>query len=157
MEYSITRIAANEIEKCANILCQEYNNNILNEGWSLDNAIKLCEFYFNLQPDLFYVAKNNCEVIGFVFAFIKPWSSGNCLMIEELCVMREHRKNGVAKKLLKYLLNTSIEMYDVRMAKGETYGLDDEMPYSWYKRIGLIRGDQTYIISGNPQVIISKI
>ena len=39
--------------------------------------------YFKLNPDLFFVAKNIDEVVGFTFSYIKPWADGNQLMAED--------------------------------------------------------------------------
>ena len=75
------------------------------------------EFYFKLNSDLFLVAKNEDEVVGFTFSYIKPWADGNQLMIEELSVKESYRKQKIASKLLKTLVETAKCKYNITCVK----------------------------------------
>ena len=67
-----------DLVQCAEILREIYNNNELSEGWTEESSNAICEFYFKLNPDLFFVAKNDTgDVAGFTFSYIKPWADGN--------------------------------------------------------------------------------
>ena len=46
-----------DLPQCAEILRDIYNNNVLSEGWTVESSNAICEFYFKLNPDLFFVAK----------------------------------------------------------------------------------------------------
>lgn len=153
MNYTIKHASAENIEQCALIMLTEYNNNILKEDWTLDCALKLCEFYYKLQPDLFLIAQKEEEVIGFSFSFIKPWAGGNCMMLDEICVKKEYRRCGIAKNLLQNAISTAVDKYSAVLVKAETYGLSYEMPFSWYNRIGFSKELKTFIIEGNPNHI----
>lgn len=142
---------------CAEILRNIYNNNVLNEGWTVESSISICEFYFKLQPDLFFVAKNNDEVVGFTFCFIKPWADGNQLMIEELSVKENYRKQKIGKTLLKKLIVEAKQKYNITCINGITYDGDNDMPYSWYKRIGFKKVDDLFLIAGNASEVIEAI
>lgn len=157
MNYSIVEASDNNLNECASILCQEYNNNMLNEGWAKEDALKYCKFYFKLQPDIFFVAKNDSEVVGFTFAYIKPWAKGNILMLEELCVKKEFRRKGIAKRLLQRIISTALINHNIVNIKGETYGTTYEMPFSWYQRLGFYTNKDTYLISGSPEIVLQKL
>lgn len=83
-----------DLPECADILMDIYNNNALSEGWTKESSKAICNFFFNLQPDLFFVAKRLGKVVGFTFSYIKPWADGNQLMLEEISVKADHRQGG---------------------------------------------------------------
>ena len=147
----------NDLAECAKILREIYNNNILNEGWTEQSSNAICDFYFKLQSDLFFVAKDNGKVVGFTFSFIKPWADGNQLMAEELSVDKDYRKQNIATRLLKTLITTAKEKYNITMVNGTTYNGENKMPYSWYKRIGFNKVEDLFLIEGKPINILNKI
>ena len=154
----IKPVEKSDLPECAKILMNIYNNNILSEGWTKESANAICEFYFKLQPDLFFVAKNReGGVVGFTFSFIKPWANGNQLMAEELSVDEKYRKQKVATKLLKRLVLTAKEKYNITTVNGTTYNSQNEMPYSWYKRIGFSKVNDLYLVEANPDDILKNI
>ena len=146
-----------DLPQCAEILREIYNNNVLNEGWTIESSNAICEFYFKLNPDLFLVAKNEDEVVGFTFSYIKPWADGNQLMIEELSVKESYRKQKIASKLLKTLVETAKYKYNITCVNGTTYNGENKMPYSWYERIGFKKVEDLFLIESNPNDIIDKI
>lgn len=147
----------NDLTQCADILREIYNNNVLNEGWTIESSNDICEFYYKLNPDLFFVAKNNDEVVGFTFSYIKPWADGNQLMAEELSVKESYRKQKIASKLLKKLVETAKQKYNITCVNGTTYNGENKMPYSWYERIGFKKVEELFLIEGNPNDIIKNI
>ncbi len=147
----------NDLPQCAEILRDIYNNNVLNEGWTVENSNAICEFYFKLNPDLFFVAKNEDEVVGFTFSYIKPWADGNQLMAEELSVKENFRNQKIASKLLKTLVETAKQKYNITCVNGTTYNGENKMPYSWYERIGFKKVEDLFLIESNPNDIINKI
>ncbi|MBQ8424473.1 MAG: GNAT family N-acetyltransferase [Clostridia bacterium] len=147
----------NDLSQCAEILRDIYNNNVLSEGWTIESSNSICEFYFKLNPDLFFVAKNEDEVVGFTFSYIKPWANGNQLMAEELSVKESYRKQKIASKLLKTLVETAKQKYNITCVNGTTYNGENKMPYSWYERIGFRKVEDLFLIESNPNDIINKI
>ncbi len=147
----------NDLPQCAEILRDIYNNNVLNEGWTVESSNAICEFYFKLNPDLFFVAKNGDEVIGFTFSYIKPWADGNQLMAEELSVKENYRNQKIASKLLKTLVETAKQKHYITCVNGTTYNGENKMPYSWYERIGFKKVEDLFLIESNPDDIINKI
>jgi len=155
--FIIRNMKQDDVSKCAGIVMEIYNNNILNEGWTEETSNAFVGFVFKIQPDLCFVAETDGDVIGFAIGFIKPWSNGNILMEEELSVKEKYRRKGVAKELMKETLKTVIEKYNIVSMCGTTYNEENEMPYSWYKRIGFIKSDELYIIEGEPKTILEKL
>jgi len=147
----------NDLTQCAKILRDIYNNNVLNEGWTEKSSNEICDFYFKLQPDLFFVAKDNEKVIGFTFSFIKPWADGNQLMAEELSVDKDYRKQKVATRLLKTLVQSAKERYNITVVNGTTYDGENKMPYSWYERIGFTKVGDLFLIEANANELLKNI
>lgn len=147
----------NDLPQCANILREIYNNNVLSEGWTIESSNAICEFYFRINPDLFFVAKNEDEVVGFTFSYIKPWADGNQLMVEELSVKENYRQKKIASKLLKTLVKSAKQKYNITCVNGTTYNGENKMPYSWYERIGFKKVEDLFLIESNPDDIIKSI
>lgn len=147
----------NDLPQCANILREIYNNNVLSEGWTIESSNAICEFYFRLNPDLFFVAKKEDEVVGFTFSFVKPWADGNQLMVEELSVKQSYRNQKIASKLLKTLVKSAKQKYNITCVNGTTYNGENKMPYSWYERIGFKKVEDLFLIESNPDDIIKSI
>lgn len=146
-----------DLQQCADILMDIYNNNVLNEGWTNQSSNAICEFYFKLNPDLFFVAKNEDEVVGFTFSFIKPWADGNQLMLEEISVKESYRNQKIASKLLKTLVETAKQKNNITSVNATTYNGENEMPYSWYERIGFKKVENLFLIESNPDDIIKNV
>ena len=146
-----------DLLQCASILKNIYNNNVLREGWTEDSSNAICEFYFKINPDLFFVAKDREEVVGFTFSYIKPWADGNQLMVEELSVVESYRNQKIASKLLKTLVKTAKQKYDITCVNGTTYNGENKMPFSWYERIGFNKVEDLFLIEGNAEDIINNL
>ena len=146
-----------DLKQCATILMEIYNNNVLSEGWTEKSSNAICEFYFKINPDLFFVAKDKDNVVGFTFSYIKPWADGNQLMIEELSVQESYRNQKVATRLLKILIETAKKKYKITCVNGTTYNGENKMPYSWYERIGFSKVEDLFLIQGNTDDIISNL
>lgn len=146
-----------DLSHCAEILKEIYNNNVLNEGWTDESSNAIVNFYFKLNPDLFFVAKNNTQVVGFTFSYIKPWADGNQLMIEELSVKEDFRRMGIASQLLTKLIKTAKDKYNITCVNGTTYYGENKMPYSWYERIEFKKVEDLFLIEGNPDEILNKL
>lgn len=156
--FKIELAAKKDLPQCAQILMDIYNNNVLNEGWTKQTAETTCNFYYRLNKDLFFVAKNeNGEVVGFTYSFIKPWSNGNQLMIEEISVSENYRKQGIATALLTTLIQTAKKKYNITMVNGSTYLGENKMPFAWYQKIGFKKLDELFLIEGDANVVLNKL
>lgn len=160
MKFFVEPIKKNKLKDCAKILRDIYNNNVLSEGWTEETSLKTCQFFYKQNKDLFFVAKNEQgQVVGFTYSFIKPWSHGNMLMIEEISVDENYRQHGIAKALMLKLVETAKEKYNITNVMGEPY-LDKNtpwIPFDWYKKIGFSKIEDLFLMEGETDKIISKL
>lgn len=160
MKYKICLVKRNELKDCAKILRDIYNNNVLSEGWTEKTSLNTCLFFYKQNKDLFFVAKDeNDKVIGFTYSFIKPWSHGNMLMIEEISVAENYRKHGIAKALMLAVVSKAKEKYNISNVCGEAYydKNADWIPFDWYKRIGFSKNKELFIIESEPNEITKSL
>ena len=142
----IVRAGAEDMNGCARILREIYNNNVLSEGWTEESSLNICKFYYKMQPDLFFVAKKDGKVIGFSFSYIKPWADGNHLMVEEISVDPNYRKGGTAIKLISKVFETAIKKYGVVKVEGTTYEDENGAPFKIYKKLGFTKIQDLFLI-----------
>ena len=142
----IVRATKNDLPACAKILKDIYNANILSEGWTDASSLSICEFYYKLQPDLFFVAKHEGKVVGFTFSYIKPWADGNHLMVEEISVDPNFRKAGTAIKLISKVFETAMLKYHISKVDGTTYEDENGAPFKLYKKIGFKKVNDLFLI-----------
>ncbi len=65
--------------------------------------LELAEFIKNSKENIFLVAEDKKELIGFLFAKILSHHAGGWCMLDNLAVEQKHRKKGVGTKLLREL------------------------------------------------------
>ncbi|MBQ2864104.1 MAG: GNAT family N-acetyltransferase [Clostridia bacterium] len=151
----IVKASKADLVGCAKILKDIYNSNVLSEGWTDASSLAICEFYFKLQPDLFYVAKKEGKVVGFTFSYIKPWADGNHLMVEEISVDPNFRKTGTAIKLISKVFETAIKKYKISKVDGTTYEDETGAPFKLYKKIGFKKVNDLFLIECDASKLIS--
>ena len=142
----IVSASQKDLPGCAKILKDIYNANVLSEGWTDESSLNICKFYYNLQPDLFYVAKKEGKIVGFSFSYIKPWADGNHLMVEEISVDPKFRKFGTALKLISQVFNVAIKKYNISKIEGTTYEDENGAPFKIYRKIGFKKIDDLFLI-----------
>ena len=60
-------------------------------------------------------------------------------------------------KKIDMLVSVAKEKYNITYVNGTTYDGDNEMPFSWYKRIGFVKVKDLFLIEGKAEDIINKI
>ena len=78
-------------------------------------------------------------------------------MAEELSVKENYRKQKIASKLLKTLVETAKQKYNITCVNGTTYNGENKMPYSWYERIGFKKVEDLFLIESNPDDVLRNI
>lgn len=142
---------------CARILMDIYNNNVLNEGWTIKSATTLCEYHFAHQPDLFFVVKRAGEIVGFTFSYIKPWADGNHLCVEEIAVEKSARAGGTAQELVTELVRVAMNKYQIAKVDGTTFEDETGMPFKIYKWLGFTRVDDLFLVECDAQKLATKL
>lgn len=146
-----------DLEILAEQYANSYNNSVLKESWTREQAIKLFEYFYNQASDLFFVAYDNEKPVGVIMSLLKPWWDGMHLEDGEVFVCKEYRKMGIAKRLFKKLFEYAIENYDATTFEAHTYEEETGFPYCWYNRLGFETIDDWKIISGDIRKIIKKL
>lgn len=152
----IRKAKIDNINQVAQIYCQSFDSNYVNENWNLKSAKKLISFYFCIKSSILLVAEINKKVVGGFAGLIKPWFDGNHLVDTELFVAKEHRKLGIGKLLLKEAITTAIDKYKISKVEGATFS-QKVFPMSWYKKIGFKKIDDLMLIEGNAKDILKKL
>jgi len=151
----IDLVKKEDLEQVAEIYCNSFNS-VSNEGWTKETALRLFEYWFNRQPDLFFIAKDKDKIIGSVVASAKPWFDGVRLQDGEVFVDPKYQKRGVGKQLLIKLIKEGINKYNTNTFEGITFA-GAEFPLSWYKRIGMKKSDDLVVISGSCQEMLNNL
>lgn len=126
------------------------------ERWDQASAEKYIQHCLEKQPDLFFVAISEEEIIGGVAGEIKPWWDGIHLAETELFVHPNHQGKGVAKMLLAKVLEEAIKKYNIQSFEGIADGKRHKFPMEWYKRIGFEESGWVHIW-GSPKEMLSKL
>lgn len=145
-----------DLKEVAKMYVEVYSKFLPNEGWTYETALNFIKYNFEKQPDLFFVAKAENNILGFSFGYIKPWSDGNQLMAEELVVDYKLHRQNIGKNLFLKLVSTAKDKYNVNTINGVTYLGKNDMPYSWYDRIGFKRVDDLFLVAGNAKTILKS-
>lgn len=131
-----------------------YDNIDLGESWSIENAYRLCDYWYEKQRDLFFVAEEQGKAVGAIMAGVKPWFDGNRLVDIELFVSEAFQHRHIAKELFKKLLFEAQEKYNCSVIEFHTYGDKKAFPQNWYRRIGCEQDERLIIMNGDiPNVL----
>ncbi len=125
------------------------------ERWNTSSSLKLMNYFYDRQRNLFFVAEINSKIIGSFVAIVKPWWDGNHLFDGELFVDPAFQKKGVAKTLLKTGLQKAVKKYNAKVWEATTF--KSGFPLSWYVHIGLAESSDYTFISGNIKDILKKL
>jgi L-amino acid N-acyltransferase YncA len=153
----IIRLAQKEdLPGLADVYTLSYNAADISEHWTPDAALKLLEYLYKDQPDLFFVAEADHVVIGAIVATVRPWLDGNHLIEGELFLHPEHQHHGLGVTLVKRLFTTAKEQYNV--VAWDTYThIVHKHPLTWYKKLGFEEIKEWTMITGNVDRVLDTI
>jgi GNAT superfamily N-acetyltransferase len=151
----IEKLEKKEIKNFAEIYYKTFNQKN-NDGWKLNQAIKLIKFYEKIQPDLIFVLRENNLIIGGFMGIIRPGPKGNYLVDGELFVDYNNQNKNYGKKLFQYVINYSVKNYNIVQIEAITFS-KQKFPLFWYKKIGFKTMDEFLIIEGNPNEILNNL
>ena len=152
MEFSIKLVRKEEISMVASIYLEAFNKAGINEKWTQEKAEEFMGWWFDHQPDLFFVALHKEQIVGGIVAGIKPWWAGQNLVDGELFVQPNFQRQGIGRGLLRALLKEAIRKYGII----EFESLADkshEFPLSWYRKLGMTETTLVHI-AGKPKEIL---
>lgn len=97
----IRKINLNDLEKCSEILCAVYNNEVWQCRWTLDIAKEYLLDFYNANKFVGFVLELKNEVCGAIFCHEKIWWDNNELYIDELFITPNLQGNGKGSELIK--------------------------------------------------------
>jgi len=151
----IRKATKSDINKAAIVYAEAFSHAGLGEKWGESSAKKFLYFFFNKQPDLFFVALEDKKIVGGVTGLIVPYWNGNHVMDPELFVRKDSRKKGIGKKLLRKFFKIALKRYKIVKIEMlvDKY---NKFPMSWYKKLGFHETKLSHII-GSPEEILRKL
>lgn len=97
---NVREMKANDIEKCAEILCAVYNNELWMCRWDKKTAVEYLTDFFEYRKFVGYVAEEDGELLGGIFAHEKVWWNNSEVYVEEMFVKPDRQRMGIGTVLL---------------------------------------------------------
>ena len=144
-----------EIPGIARVYIDAFKSSNLDEKWTQASAEGLMRYWFTSQPDLFFLATQGEKIAGGIVGGIKPWWDGPHLTDAELFIDPKFQNQKIGKQLVKTLLKTAVEKYQIVEFESVADG-KSEFPLEWYERIGIKRTNLAHI-AGNPTEILKNL
>jgi GNAT superfamily N-acetyltransferase len=152
----ILQTKKSDIRKLAAVYVDAYNSIHIGEEWNIESAEKMLSFFFTKQPDLFFTAWSDDNIVGAIVAIVKPWWNGNHLTDGELFVSPQCQKQGIGKMLIRALFTESKSKYAAVSWDTFTH-IIHEHPLSWYKKLGFRTIDEWAMIEGRIDTVLAKL
>ena len=94
----IRKTTKEDIRKIARLLMDEFSKPPFNEETTISSVIKSLNFYFKIGKS--FVAVEDKEIAGVVIFKIEQWWEAPVIIIEDLAVKEEFKKQKVGKNLI---------------------------------------------------------
>lgn len=146
MQYRLAR--ADDLSDLAQIYCSLFTNPTLDENWSQEAALKLLQYFYTLNPEIFVVATIDDRPIGAIMSLVKPWYDGNRLIETEVFVQSEYQKAGIGSQLFLEHFRLATEKYKAKTIEAHTYEEADGYPLNWYRKQGYKVAQDLFVIEG---------
>lgn len=128
---------------CAALLRKVYAESPYNETWSESRALEYLEAFFRIDPRGCFVAVDQEGIIGSIFSYSYPWSTGVVLFIQELFVSERARRKGVGRALVARTVDSKGRDSNVALIVHE-----GTVAAKLYERLGLSKNKHYVLYSG---------
>lgn len=140
----IRKIDKKDIIGTAKVFAEAFNYADAELGWSPETGIEYVKYWINRKADLFFVAERDHEIVGGIAGDIKPFKDEITLTEVVLFVSPEHHQQGVAKKLVKAIIEEAVKKYHATIVDGIANSAAT-FPMGWYERLGFKQTKWVYI------------
>lgn len=154
--YEIRLLTEKDIPAVASVYVEAFNKADIGEEWIQETAENFMRWWFEREPNLFFVATHKGQIVGGVVAGIKPWWDGPHLADGELFVHPDFQKQGIGTKLLKTLLEEADRKYGEIVEFEGIASKEADFPMSWYKKLGIKKTGLVHI-GAKPKEILEKL
>ena len=96
----IRKLQETDLGACADILCSVYNNELWMCRWTKETARAYLQDFFEAKKFVGYVAVEECDIVGALFAHEKIWWNNSEVFIEEMFVRPDRQGCGIGSALL---------------------------------------------------------
>ncbi|MBS3935594.1 MAG: GNAT family N-acetyltransferase [Sulfuritalea sp.] len=128
---------------CSALLRQVYAESPYHETWSESSAAEYLEAFFRIDPRGCFVAVEQEAVIGSIFSYSYPWSTGVVLFIQELFVSEPGRRKGVGRGLVARVVDSKGRDSNVALIVREGTAAAE-----LYRKLGLSKSRHFVLYSG---------
>ena len=102
---TIRQCIETDLQPCGVLLQEIYAEPPYEESWPESRAKAYLESFFRIDADGALVATDNEDkIVGAVFGFSYPWQVGSIFFIQELFVAGQYRGKGIARDLVKQVV-----------------------------------------------------
>lgn len=151
----IRKIEEEDIAKTAIVFAKAFNFMDQKEDWTKDTAIKYINYWLKRKSDMFFIAVKNGNIVGGMVGDIKPFKDKVTLTEIVLFVSPEFHTQGIAKKLVRNIIDEAVKKYNISTVCGIANS-EVEFPMGWYNRIGLKKTKWVFI-EGEAKEILKKL
>ncbi len=156
MDIVIEQMDYDSIDELTNLYVKIYKKTNPQEKWDIVSAKKFIMYFYELCPDLFFVAKLNEKIIAGIWGPVKPWWDGNKVYNLEIFIDNEYQGKGLSKFMFFHYFDIAIKKYNVNSVEALTFN-DRDFPLSFYHKISLNKDRQLVLLEGKAQEVISKL
>lgn len=156
MPICIKQMNYDNIEELADLYIRIYKDTNPKEKWDICSAKKFITYFYELCPDLFFIAKMKDKIIAGIWGPVKPWWDGNKVYNLEIFVDKEYQGIGISKLILAHYFDVAIKKYNVNSVEAITFN-DRKFPLCYYEKIALNIDHQLVLLEGKAQEIYEKI
>lgn len=139
----IRACANSDVLPCSLLLQEVYAEPPYQEAWSASKAAGYLAAFFRVDPKGCFVATDQGRIVGCLFSYSYPWSTGAILFIQELFVSRSARRKGVGRELVARAVGTKGKDLNVALIVRE--GTDAAR---LYEKLGLSKSRHYVLYSG---------
>lgn len=100
-ELRLRKMEKSDIDRCADILCAVYNNEMWQCRWEKETAVMYLFDFFDFARFVGFIAELDGEVVGGMFCREKIWWNNSELFVEEMFVSPEYQGKGYGSMLMK--------------------------------------------------------
>src|SRR3989344_8293533 len=105
---TIRKATKNDVEEIAKLMLEEFSKPPFNEKTTINSVIKSLNFYFKIGK--VFAAMEDKMIVGIVVFKVEQWWEGPVILIEDLAVKEDFKKQGTGKKL-----TDAVENYGKKM------------------------------------------
>ena len=97
----IRKMNEGDMPRCAEILCEAYNNEMWQCHWTAQTGTAYLLDYFRAEKFVGFVLEEDGDIIGALFAHEKIWWNNSELYVDEVFITPTKQRGGYGSALLK--------------------------------------------------------